>query len=161
MDWSEIAAHFQPEGSLRDIYIPDASLEDWASVWGILMMGPEPLRFTVDGEVAAPPMLVEEAFRLQANHSVCASYQLGPQLVNCCSFVLGEVELDIDPRDVDGPVEAERLADFMAALGRATAKEVRLTHEMDPQSIVARYDPVVDHVDWVTLAKRTGWRRSP
>ncbi|MEN3747212.1 hypothetical protein TPR58_08530 [Sphingomonas sp. HF-S3] len=153
MDWSEIAAHFQPEGSLRDIYILNASLEDWASVWGILTMGPEPLRFTVDGEVVAPPMLVEEAFRLQANHSVCASYQLGPQLVNCCCFMADEVELDIDPKEVDGLVEAQRLADFMAVLGRATAKEVRLTGEMDPHSIIARYDPVADHVDWVFLAK--------
>ena len=51
--------------------------------------------------------------------------------------------------DVDGPVEAERLAYFLADLGRAASKEIRLTPENERAAIIARYDPATHNVIWM------------
>lgn len=149
MDWSRIAPEFQYDGSLRDIYILDTSQEDWARVWAFLSTDPCRLSFSVDSATVTPPADVIEVFRLSRDHSLCASYALGKQRLNCHCFIEEEVELDLDPRDVDGPAEAERLEQFLADLGRATSKEVRLTPENAPASVIARYDPTTGRVSWI------------
>lgn len=148
VDWSQIAIHFQPDGSLRDIYILDTSLEDWANVWKMLLADPSRLSFIADGEPLTPPSDVNKVFRLGQEHALCASYALGKQRITCHFFIKEEVELTLSPRDVDGPAEAERLAQFLAELGRATSKEVRLTPENEPASIIARYEPMSGRVVW-------------
>lgn len=148
MDWSRIAADFRYDGSLRDVYILDTSLDDWARVWDVLKAAPDGFSFMVDGESLTPPARVEDAFRLRDSHSVTASYTLGKQRLNCHFFIEEEVEFDLDPRDVDGPIEAERLGHFLSLLGCATSKEVRLTPENEPESIIARYDPHAGSLIW-------------
>jgi hypothetical protein len=148
MDWSLIAPDFQHDGSLRDIYILDTSIDDWALVWQVLIAESGRLAFEVDGVAGTPPADVREAFGLRASHSVIASYRLGKQRLNCHFFVEDEVEFDLDPRDVDGPAEAERLAQFLVVLGRTTSKEVRLTAENGREAIIARYSPTSDSVIW-------------
>lgn len=151
MDWSLIAPDFKYDGSLRDVYILGTSLDDWARVWGVLTADPDRLAFTVDGEPAMLPAKVEDVFRLRGSHTLCASYTLGKQRLNCHFFIEEEVEFDLDPKDVDGPLEAERLGQFLAVLGRATSKEVRLTPENTPEAIIARYDPTTGNVIWMPM----------
>jgi len=152
MDWLRIAPAFKPDGFLRDIYIFDTSLMDWERVWEILLADPHRLSFSVDGEITAPPADAAEVFRLGQAHSVCASLALGKQRLNCHFFTEEEVEFDLDPRDVRGPSEAERLEQFLAELGRTTAKEVRLTPESGRHLIIARFDPAVGQVEWMPWA---------
>ncbi len=147
MDRSQIAPDFTPDGSLRDIYILGTSIDDWALVWNVLTAS-DRLAFDVDGIASTPPADVREAFALHASHSVTACYRLGKQRLNCHFFVEEEVEFDLDPRDVDGPVEAERLGQFLVVLGRTTSKEVRLTAENEPEAVIARYSPTSDSVIW-------------
>lgn len=151
MEWSRVAPYFQYDGSLRDIYILDTSLCDWARVWEILAAVPEQLVFKVDGKAAIPPASVEDALRLHASHSVTASYSMGKQRLNCHFFREEMIEFDLDPQDVDGPAEGERLAQFLAMLGCATSKEVRLTTENEPKAIIARYDPITGSVIWMPV----------
>lgn len=151
MDWSVIAQDFQYDGSLRDIYILDTSIDDWAHVWAALVADSESLSFEADGVAMKPPADVRNVFALGETRSVNASYRLGKQQLNCHFFTETEVEFDLDPRDVDGPVEAERLAHFLLALGRATSKAIRLTPENGPEAIIARYDPSSDSVVWLPI----------
>jgi hypothetical protein len=147
MDWSQIAADFTPDGSLRDIYILGTSVDDWALVWNFLTAS-DRLAFDVDGIARTPPADVREAFALHASHSVTACYRLGEQRLNCHFFVVEEVEFDLDPRDVHGLVEAEQLGQLLLDLGRMTSKEVRLTAENEPEAVIARYSPASDRVIW-------------
>lgn len=151
MDWHRIAPNFEHDGSLRDIYILDATLADWASAWDILQNGTHPLVFEIDGEAVMPPTDINDVFELRERHSVCAKYTLGKQQLNCHFFMKDEIEFDLDPKDVDGPDEAYRLAQFMATLGRTVSKDARLTPENEPQAIIARYEMASDCVIW-TLA---------
>ena len=152
MDWSQIAPDFEHDGSLRDVYILDTSLDDWASVWAALLVDPNAMSFTVDGEARTPPLDVAEAFRLRPDHAICASYALGKQRLNCHFFEKEEVEFDLDPRDVDSLAEADRLTQFLTVLGRATSKEVRLTPENEPDAVIARYIPATGQVVWTPVA---------
>ncbi len=147
MDWSQIAPDFTPDGSLRDIYILGTSINDWALIWNVLTASNR-LTFEVEGIARTPPGDVREAFALHASHSVTACYRLGKQRLNCHFFVEEEVEFDLDPRDVDGLVEAESLGQFLVDLGRATSKEVRLTAENEPGAMIAQYSPISDSVIW-------------
>lgn len=151
MDWSQIASDFCLDGSLRDIYILDTSRDDWARVWDVLTIDPRKIEFKVNGELATPPTLVDEVFRLQETSSVLATYALGKQRLNCHFFTEEEVELDLDPRDIDGMVEVEQLATFLVTLGTATSREVRLTPENEPETIIACYDPAIASVVWSRL----------
>lgn len=148
MDWSQIAPGFRADGSLRDISICGTSMDDWARVWAALTAEPSSLKFTIDGEPRTPPLEVTEAFRQGRAHSVCASYTLGQQRLNCHFFCEEEIEFDLDPRDVVGPNEAKQLAEFITSMGRATSKEVRLTPENEAGSTIACYEPATDEVVW-------------
>lgn len=152
MNWSDIASDFRPDGSLRDIYIRGTTVSDWEEVWAILTADPGRLDFLVDGDPAELPRDVHAVFRLRAAHALIASYKLGKQTLNCHFFIVEEIEFDLDPRGVEGPGEAEDLAAFMARLGRACAKEVRLTPENCPEEAIARYDPARDEVIWIPAA---------
>ncbi|RSU46361.1 hypothetical protein BRX43_15775 [Sphingomonas sp. S-NIH.Pt15_0812] len=147
MDWSQIASDFTADGSLRDIYICGTSMDDWVCVWAVLTAESSSLEFTIDGEPRMPPA-VTEVFMLSRAHSVCASYKLGQQRLNCHFFCEEEIEFDLDPRDVVGLDEAKQLAEFMKSVGRATSKKVRLTPENEVGSTIARYEPATDEVVW-------------
>lgn len=151
MDWSKIAPHFEADGSLCDIHICGTSIDDWASVWTALIVEPRCLAFTIDGELSTVPSVVTTAFLLGRAHSVCASYALGQQRLNCHFFSEEEIEFDLDPRDVVGLDEAKQLAEFMTRMGRITSKEVRLTPENEVGSAIARYEPVTDELVWMPI----------
>lgn len=149
MDWSRIAAGFQHDGALRDIYVLGTSVQDWAKVWDFLRATPEWLTFEVGGQAAHPPADIAEIFQLSITQGALASVRLGKQRLNCHFFQDDEVEFDLDPRDVDGPAEVARLAGFLKALGRTTLKEVLLTVENAPDEVIARYDPTSGALMWL------------
>ncbi len=150
-DWPLIASAFHVDGALRDIYVLGTSRRDWARVRDLLRATPEQLTFKIDGQETPPPADVAEIFNLSAEQGVLASYRLGKQRLNCHFFTEEQIEFDLDPCDVDGPAEADRLVGFMDALGRATAKEVRLTAENVPNEVIARYDPNSGTLVWVDV----------
>ncbi len=121
-------------------------------MWDLLRATPERLTFEIGGQAKPPPVEVTEIFDLYPARGALASYRLGKQRLNCHFFTEEEIEFDLDPRDVDGPAEADRLLCFLGALGRATAKEVRLTAENAPDTVIARYDPNSGTVVWMNAA---------
>jgi hypothetical protein len=149
MSWNEIASAFEWDGSWRDIYILRTSALDWEKVWGILTADGEILSFWIDGQPAPPPKSAAEAFQLSGSRSVTASYRLEKQSLNCHFFCIEEIEFDLDPREIDGPAQAEKLAAFMAIIGRACSKQVRLTPENCRENPLALFDPVRDELDWL------------
>jgi len=148
MDPRLAAPDFDDDGALRDIYVLGTTIADWQAVWDMLREDAGRLTFAMDGTALEPPESVAEVFAHQGAHGFLASYRLGGVLLNCHFFTVEEIEFDLDPRDVDGPDDVAALAQFMAALGRATAKAVILTMENSQQAVIARFDPVPDRVGW-------------
>lgn len=105
----------------------------------------------MDGEANTPPLDVAEAFQHPRIHSVCGSYAVGKQRLNCHFFMTKQVEFDLDPRDVDDPSEGDRLAEFNTMLGRVTSNEVRLTPENGPHIVIARDEPSTGQFIWMPI----------
>lgn len=62
VEWSQVAEEFRPDGALRDIYVLDASIADWQSVYDAVRAAyPVVLR---DSQTL--PSDVEELFRHDA-----------------------------------------------------------------------------------------------
>jgi hypothetical protein len=148
LNWQDIAGHFAPDGTLRDIYVFDTTMEDWEAVWVFLTSDLDRLTFSVDDVPATPPETVVEVFAAGRDHSVLASYVLGSQILNCHFFDEAEIEFDIGPRQVDRLEPAHALADFMTAIGRLVSKPVILTEENDQTAVIARFDPDAGSVEW-------------
>jgi hypothetical protein len=148
MDWKDIAPCFEPDGSLRDIYIIDSSTQDWQTIWMFLTHDPDRLTFSIDGLQTDPPGTVDGVFAVGLEHSVVASYALGKQTINCHFFEKSEIEFDLDPRDVSGTDDVDTLGQFMAVLGQLVSKPVILTQENDQAAVIARFDPKAGKVEW-------------
>lgn len=148
MDWDRIAAGFEPDDSLRDVYVHGTSLADWQHVLDALRGWTPAPTFTLDGEQAALPETVEEIFQFQKTQKPMLSLLLGGAILNCHFFCAEEIEFDLDPAEV-GPTQAEALTTFMRVLGEAANKPVVLTMENSPEAVVFRYRPDEQKVEWV------------
>jgi hypothetical protein len=67
--------------------------------------------------------------------------------VNCHFFGPGQIEFDIDPREIRDPAAFTLLLKFMADVGAAVEKEVRLTPENAPDCVLLRYNPVARQIE--------------
>jgi len=137
--------------ALLEIHVYNTSTDDWSRVWNFLLLEPTRLSFSVDAEVTSPPLTVGEVFDLRHAHATTASYALGKQRLNCHFFNEQEIEFDLDPRDVTGPIELLQMIGFFEKLFHLTKKQVFLTHENASDAIVARFDPVSGSFLWVPV----------
>jgi len=138
--WDQISAAFAFDGSLRDIYILAATLQDWQAVWSVLREHVPPPTYSINGVFGPMPADMGDILDAAgAPHLV--SLRLGPMLINCHFYSSSEIELDVDPREVANSDAAEQLLDFMSSLGRATGKDVLLTEENHPQYEFLRVRP--------------------
>jgi hypothetical protein len=99
VNWDRIAADFEPDGSLRDIYIHSTSLEDWQHVLDALRGWMPPPTFTLDGEPAELPEQVEQIFRHSPHQNPLLSLVAGGATLNCHFFGAEEIEFDLDPAE--------------------------------------------------------------
>ena len=156
MDWNRVAGDFEPDGSLRDLYVLETSLDDWQRVLDALQERWPPLAYTLDGDPAVLPRRAEEIFDARRERAAMLSFVVAEATVNCHFFVEDEIEFDIDPREVSRPDQVDALTAFMATLGRVTAKTVLLTMENSPEAVIFRYSAESDEVIWVEPRFATG-----
>ena len=140
---------FSWDGSLRDIYVHDVDMADWQRLWDYLRAGPYALEFTADGERHPLPDRVDAAFDQAVEASVALLID-GPHLALVCHFFTpNEIELDVDPRAIDGEQRLDRLLTFLRTLARLLRKEVILTPENLPDHPWFRIDPGGGAEEWL------------
>jgi hypothetical protein len=149
MDWTQIAADFVWDGSLRDIYVLGTTEADWDNILARLRRFEPPPVFTVDNVVQAMPMQMAAVFSLRDKQQPMLTVMAGQAVLNCHFFGADNIEFDCDPRDITGPPQAEMLAGFMRLLGQATRKSVILCHENAQHLVIARCLPPEGEVVWV------------
>ena len=125
--WAECRDHFALDGSLRDIYVVGGAEESWRAFLRFV----EPLHatFDVDGERRSVPRTVDEAFRSSGEAAALLKLDSSGILVCCHFFDRSQVELDIDPREVDSPAKFAAALALMTALAQATRRNVVMTPE--------------------------------
>lgn len=149
MEWRQIAPDFVFDGSWRDIYVLDTTLSDWQVVLDRLRRLEQTPVYRVDGTAKAIPDRVEDAFETRGSAGVLLSFSIGKAVLNCHFFGVGEIEFDLDPRDISDSDQFERLGWFMRLLGELTGKVVLLTPENFKERPILRYSPDNRQIVWV------------
>ncbi|WP_143133141.1 hypothetical protein [Pseudoduganella namucuonensis] len=134
--FAQIPMLWEPDGSLRDVYLADISAEGWSKF--IQYASAHPFTYKADGEDADFPG-VAEVFRLR-DRSHCLSIWVGDATANCHFVLDDEIELDLDPREVLGPNEHNSLLDFIEGAALAVGVNASVTPEGSQNSPFMAFD---------------------
>jgi hypothetical protein len=152
--WREVAADFEPDGALRDIYVHGTTMADWQAVLGHLRERYAPLEFTIDGEPAVLPARAAEIFPTWGHAAPSLYVDVGGIDVRCHFFAVDEVEFDFRPGDVRGPERLAAVVSFMRGLVTAVGKTAVLTMESVPEAVILRIDPPDGQVVFAESSRR-------
>jgi hypothetical protein len=144
VDWEAQRAEFARDGSLRDIYVLDATATDWRAVLSLIFdVATEPRLQCVDKLVEVPAEL-ESLFR-EPRHLL--TFAIAGVAVTCHFFSLLELEFSFAP-DAVTQTTLPALLSFMCNIGEATRKRVILSHENLRESPLFSYEPGEQRLRW-------------
>ncbi len=106
-NWNDIKWIFEPDGSLRDIYVQDVSLKEWEEL--IDFMNSE-FRLSYSGEDQ-----IDKKYTLKYLQDTSGEMQsrsltidLGSIKVNGYFFLVEQIEFDIDPKEINSIDDFEK-----------------------------------------------------
>ena len=138
MDQKDYRKAFHQDGSLRDIYVWNVTVDHWETFLDFVQSRGFGLIYSRDGETDQLPSSAANIFADRScTHNL--TIDLGGVGVCCHFFLADEIELDIDPRQVTSPAAIDRVLDFMGQLGAHLARDVVLTEENSPEFVWFRY----------------------
>jgi hypothetical protein len=137
---------FEWDGSLRDIYIHDTTLNDWQIFIDLIRHGRYNFSFVTGDNSSSLPDNVQGVFNQQETSLL--SISINGMMANCHFFGIEEIELDIDPREVVSEENFRDLMDFISSLGQALAKQVRITTENLPNRPLFLFEPENNEVKY-------------
>lgn len=136
-EWRDVKNEFEPEGSLRDIYIEDINESVWNLFLSNLPDSDYELCFTHGQEVVALPQSFAEIRKLQETEPTTLGIAIEDGIwINCHFFMESEIELDLSPKDIDTESKYKNLIGFLLWLNLGLRKPVKLTHENSQTDII-------------------------
>lgn len=127
-NWERFAKDFEFDGSLRDIYVFDTSLDDWNELFRFLIRQRYTFEFSGAWSGDDFPSDLARLFRSGPDcPATLMSIQFSGLRLNCHFFEVHEIEFDIDPREVTDATGLADLIAFMGGLADAPGKSVVLT----------------------------------
>lgn len=157
MNWHDVEAEFEWDGSLLDLYVPEADIGTWQRALDILRASPYPLSYTVDNGEVALPAEVKAIFSKRLEANTMLSIDVQGIRINCHFFDEGEIEFDIDPREINNETQFGHLCAFIQLIGQGLGKNVALTPEnsgYEAQEVVIRYLTIGDEFEHVPASVR-------
>lgn len=159
LNWMSCKNEFKPDGSLRDIYIPHTTLEDWESFYKFLLRRDQSFQYSrSDNQKVSLPSTAAEVFQdTRCVHTL--SIDIGGVFLNCHFFTVKQIELDFDPEYVNSQARLDVVLNFMREAGRLLEKEVLLTPENGIEVPICRYfsdKDIVTFRNWETPIPGTG-----
>jgi hypothetical protein len=138
ISWDTCKDDFRWDGSLRDIYIRPASLDDWRTIYPFLRSQSE-IEYSTESGASVVPEVIEASFF--ENSRPTLRFRVGGILVVFHFFTPDEIECDIDPREVTCQSDLDSLLAFLRQLGELTRKRAVMTPENLPDEPIISYDP--------------------
>ncbi|QDT14379.1 hypothetical protein [Alienimonas californiensis] len=139
---------FDRDGSLRDVLVLETTVDDWERLLDFVRTGPQTYSYSsVDGKADLPA--AQEIFpdgQREGLHLMAVN--LGGCTANCHFFWTGDIEFDLDPKEVTTAERAAAVFAWMRDLGRELGKPIRLTPENTEEYVLAAYDPATDSFDF-------------
>jgi hypothetical protein len=136
--WSEVKDRFDFDGSLRDVYVPGTTRNDWERFVGFIAQPSFSASMTRD-EKQLEVGLPEDFFDYDGG----ASYPLMKFVVAgidcvCHFFAEVEIEFDIDPVQMKSETQFSEFVSFLEDIAGLLHKDVVLTDENVQSSVIVR-----------------------
>jgi hypothetical protein len=140
LNWEDYKAEFTPDGQSRKIVIKGVNLNDWQSFIDFMKRTEAGMNFYCDGEAATLPENIWDIV-LDQKHACQLSIRLNGITAHCYFLLADEIELEIDPVEIDGEAKAKVVFRLMSTVGRTLNKHVVLTLENNGEKPAFRYEP--------------------
>lgn len=142
--YSELSSDFNPDGSLRDIYIFECNSELWNTLIENISRSTYKHEFWHGDSPFALPSNFNSIKKLQeTNPTILKLFLPGNIQVNCHFFVESEVEMDVTPNEITGESKFNCLVSFLKWLSVVVNKAVVLTYENSPEQVILSVEPNV------------------
>lgn len=133
-NWEEINWIFEPDGTLRDIYVENVDIEDWKILIDylnsnhIVKYGPSD-----DNQIINK---INKDYLIQLLTDVTGKLELKTVaimiddiIINTHFFTVDEIEFDIKPEEIKSVKDYEKVLSFMNEISRVLNKQLILTGE--------------------------------
>lgn len=145
--WSDVAHHFEVDGSLLDAYVFGVSVADWQHVIDVVRTQSWSLDYTVDGSSRPLPERAVDIFTAGSRASLTLHIRPTPDiLVNTHFFSDDEIEFDFAPGELQGQDRLDVLCSFLRTIGSTLDKPIVVTPENTPGRPLLTYTPSDDRV---------------
>ncbi|BAU87731.1 hypothetical protein SLA_6865 [Streptomyces laurentii] len=147
--WDDVSSFFDPDlmGSLPDVRVPDASVEDWQAVLDLVVEKGWKFQYS-EGETVLPVPRAETALSRPAD-AECADLRvwLASDVLAIFRFLDDEViDFDVDLRELQGQERLDVFCGFLREIGRRLGKPVLMDPEGDYGHPVLGFDVEADRV---------------
>ncbi|MDX3800518.1 hypothetical protein [Streptomyces sp. AK04-3B] len=147
--WDNVKDFFDPDlmGALPDVCVEGASIEDWQSVFDLVRSCGWVWEYR-DGDVLMPLPSAEAVLSRPADADTVALrvWPVADVWVNFWPMSPGEIDFDVDLRELQGQEGVDILCGFLDSIGRLLGKPVRMTAAGDGGNPVLGFDPAADRV---------------
>ncbi|MET7751585.1 hypothetical protein [Micromonospora sp. NPDC005367] len=147
--WDDVKNFFDPNlmGALPDVCVEDASVEDWQAVFDLVQTQGWKWEYSVGNAVVPLPPATDVLARpAGAELPILRVWPVPAVQVNFWPYSVGEIDFDIDLRELQGQERLDMLCGFFAAIGRRLGKSVLMAPESDYHHPVLGFDVEADRV---------------
>lgn len=127
-NWDNINWIFESDGTLRDIYVQNTSLNDWGKLIDLLNAEYD-LNYFSENKINKTEVykyLEDETGEVEMK---TLSINLENIKINCHFFLIEEIEFDIAPSQIKSKLEFEKILSFMTKISSTLKKKITLTGE--------------------------------
>lgn len=133
-NWKEIKWIFEPDGSLRDIYVKNVTIEDWKILIDYLNASYIIKYGSANDNKIANKADKDYLIKLLTNGAgemelKTVSIIIENIIINTHFFTIDVIEFDIEPREINSETNYEKLIGFMNKISRILTKPLILTGE--------------------------------
>jgi len=138
-NWTDIKWIFEQDGSLRDIYVQDISLQEWEKLIDHLN---DNFSLTYSDKHKIDKKYVIEYLKDKRvkMESKFLTIHLGQIQVKCYFFLAEQIEFDIDPKEINSIKDFEVIESFMTSISEILQEQVTLTAENTPEFPLFKVD---------------------
>jgi hypothetical protein len=147
--WDDVKCFFDPDlmGSLPDVRVPDASVEDWQAVLDLVAEKGWKCQYS-EGETLLPVPRAEAVLSRPVDAD-CPHLRVWPTADVLAIFrfhAVDEVDFDVDLRELQGQERLDVFCGFLREIGRRLDKPVLMDPEGDDGHSVIGSDIEADRV---------------
>jgi len=147
--WDDVKCFFDPDlvGSLPDVRVPDASVEDWQVVLDLVAERGWQCEYS-EGETVLPVPRAEVVLSRPAD-AECPTLRVWPVadvLAIFRFYAADEVDFDVDVRELQGQERLDVFCGFLREIGRQLGKPVLMDPEGGYGRPVLGFDVAADRV---------------